>query len=89
MKFDRQSAKEAGAKSKRGASERTKLLNELLNPKKAKDIFKKLEEKAEQGDMDAIKTYLAYCFGKPKETHDIGLSEEAVNIIMSRVADGR
>jgi hypothetical protein len=89
MPFDSESAKQAGQKSKRGVSDRTKLLNDLLKPEKAKVIFKVLEKKAEQGDMDAIKTYLAYCFGKPKETHDIGLSEEAVNIIMSRVTDGR
>lgn len=80
MKFDKNTASAAGAKSKRGASDRTKLLNDLLKPEKAKEIFKKLEEKAIGGDMDAIKTYMAYCFGKPKESVDITSNGESINI---------
>lgn len=84
-----ETARQAGKKSRRGASDKTKLLETLLKPEKAKAVFAQLEKKALAGDMDAIKTYMAYCFGRPKETHEVGLTQETVNIIMSRVADGR
>ena len=84
MPFDSNSASEAGKKSKRGLSERTQLLNELFNPDKAKKIWEKLEKDAEAGDMDAIKTYLAYVFGKPKESVDLNIPE-GIKLILKKV----
>jgi hypothetical protein len=40
------------------------------------DIIRKLADKAGMGDMDAIKTWLAYRWGKPIETQDVKHSGE-------------
>ncbi len=78
--FNSERASEAGRKSKRGLSERTKLLNSLFNEDKAKEIFQKLEGEALTGNMDAIKTYLAYCFGKPEAKLDITSDGEQIGM---------
>jgi hypothetical protein len=87
MPFDSNSAKEAGQKSKRGVSERTQLLNELFKSDKAKAIWEKLEADALTGNMDAIKTYLAYIFGKPKETVDFNIPE-GIRLILKKHDSG-
>ncbi len=86
MAFSSETASEAGKKSKRGLSERTKILNDLFKEDKAKAIFLKLEEKAEAGDMDAIKTYLAYCFGKPEAKIDITSDGEQIGYDLNRLS---
>jgi len=78
--FNSERASEAGRKSKRGMSERTKLLNSMFNEEKAKQIFAELEKQAVEGDMDAIKTYLAYCFGKPEAKLDITSDGEQIGL---------
>ena len=78
MAFTSETAKEAGQKSRRGISERAKILNALFKEETAQTIFIKLEEKAIAGDMDAIKTYLAYCFGKPEAKLDITSDGEQI-----------
>lgn len=84
MPFDSNSAKEAGAKSKRGLSERAKLLNELYTSDKATKVWNKLESEALAGNMDAVKTYLAYIFGKPKESVELNIPE-GINLILKKV----
>lgn len=78
MLFNSQTASEAGKKSKRGQSQRTKLLNSLFNEETTKKVFQELEKKALVGDMDAIKTYMAYCFGKPEAKIDITSDGEQI-----------
>jgi len=79
-KFNSESGSEAGKKSKRGLSERTKVLNALFKEEKAKEVFERLEQLAVSGDMDAIKTYLAYCFGKPEAKLDITSDGEQIGL---------
>lgn len=78
MPFNSETASIAGKKSKRGLSERTKILDELFDKEKAKKVFQKLEAKALDGDNDAIKTYLAYCFGKPEAKIDVTSDGEKI-----------
>jgi aryl-alcohol dehydrogenase-like predicted oxidoreductase len=68
-KFNSESAKEARAKAApRGESKIRKLIRELADKETTVEIFNKLATLAKSGDMDAIKTYLAYVVGKPKDT---------------------
>jgi aryl-alcohol dehydrogenase-like predicted oxidoreductase len=68
-KFNSESAKEARAKAApRGESKIRKLIRELADKETTVEIFNKLAKLAKEGDMDAIKTYLAYVVGKPKDT---------------------
>jgi len=83
--FNSTTASEAGKRSKRGLSERTKILNALFKEEKAQAIFLKLEQLAEAGDMDAIKTYLAYCFGKPETKVDITSDGEQIGFDLTRL----
>lgn len=78
MAFTTDTAREAGKKSRRGISQRTKILDELFTEEKAKEVFQELEKQALGGDMDAIKTYLAYCFGKPESKVDITSDGEQI-----------
>ena len=71
MAFSSETARLAGQKSKRGISQRTRILDELFDKEKARAVFAVLEQKALGGDNDAIKTYLAYCFGKPEAKIDV------------------
>jgi hypothetical protein len=43
----------------------------------------------ESGESALVKFVFEHALGKPKETHEVGLNEDTVNIIMSRVKDGR
>lgn len=85
MAFTSETAREAGKKSRRGTSVRAKILNDLFTEVKAKEVFQKLEEKAVGGDMEAIKTYLAYCFGKPEANLDITTDGEQIGSDLSRL----
>lgn len=68
-KFNSESAREARAKaSPRGESKIRKLIRELADKDSTVQVFNKLMDLAKKGDMDAIKTYLAYVVGKPKDT---------------------
>lgn len=78
MLFNSETAKEAGRKSKRGLSQRTKLLNELFVEEKAVKVFAELEKQALAGDMEAIKLYMGYCFGKPEGKLDITSDGEQI-----------
>jgi hypothetical protein len=78
MPFNSETASAAGKKSKRGVSERAKILDALFKEDRAKEVFKKLEEKALSGDLEAIKVYMAYCFGKPEGKLDITSDGEQI-----------
>jgi uncharacterized membrane-anchored protein len=67
--FNSETAKEARAKaSARGESKIKAWIREAADKQETIGVFKKLTELANNGDMDAIKTYLAYVVGKPKDT---------------------
>ena len=85
-RFNSETAAEAGRKSKRGISVRAKLLNDLFSEDTTKEVFKKLEDKAKGGDMEAIKTYLAYCFGKPEGKLDITSDGEQIGYDLSKLS---
>lgn len=71
-KFDSNSAKAAKAKAAgRGESKARKWLREASDKQTTIEVFNKLLSLARNGDMDAIKTYLAYVVGKPKDTVEI------------------
>lgn len=75
--FDSESAKAARAKARpRGESKIKVWIREAADKEDTLTVFKKLLSMARDGDMDAIKTYLAYVVGKPKETHVIEGDEE-------------
>lgn len=89
MPFDSETASQAGQRGKRGLSERTKILNALFDETKAKEVFEQLQTKALNGDMEAIKLYLSYCFGKPKETIDLQSGDKPLNkLIVEVIANG-
>lgn len=68
-KFNSETARVAAAKSgPRGESRARKWLKEAADRQSTIKVFEKLTDLASKGDMDAIKTYLAYVVGKPKET---------------------
>ena len=68
-KFDSNSAKEARAKAApRGENKIKVWIREAADKQSTIEVFKKLESMAKAGDMDAIKTFLAYVVGKPKDT---------------------
>ena len=69
--FTSENAAEYGAKGKRGPSRLRSLIIDSVDSDEALSIFRKLRDKAAEGDMDAIKTYLAYVVGKPKESLEI------------------
>lgn len=67
-KFNSESAKAARAKAAgRGESKIRKLIRELADKESTIEVFNTLMKLAKGGDMDAIKTYLGYVVGKPKE----------------------
>lgn len=84
--FTSETAREAGKKSKRGVTERIKWLNELIKADNAKLVFKQLEDKALSGDLEAIKTYLGYCFGKPETKVDVTSDGEGIGYDLSRLS---
>lgn len=80
MPWNTETARLAGKKSKRGPGARAALLDHLFDDKAATKIFKQLELQAINGDMEAIKTYLAYCFGKPEAKLDISIDESSYDL---------
>lgn len=84
--FNSETAKLAGQKSKRGISLRTKLLDQLFDEDATRLVFKQLETLAKGGDMDAIKTYLAYCFGKPEAKLDVTSDGEQITYDLSKLS---
>lgn len=69
MPFTSETGKEAKAKAKgRGEARLTKLIKAAADKDKAIKVFAQLEDLALKGDMDAIRLYLSYIIGKPKET---------------------
>jgi hypothetical protein len=78
MKFTSETAGQYGRQNKRGASERTKILNEFFeeNKETAIKILGQLQQKALSGDMEAVKLYTGYCFGKPKESVEHSTSDD-------------
>lgn len=86
MPFTSETASEAGKKSKRGISQRTKVLDALFDEDKAKAVFAQLESKALGGDLEAIKVYMAYCFGKPESKVDITSDGEQIGYDLSRLS---
>lgn len=76
-KFDSNTAKEARAKaSPRGENKIKAWIREAADKEDTIEVFKKLTELAKKGDMDAVKTYLAYVVGKPKDTLVVAGDEE-------------
>jgi aryl-alcohol dehydrogenase-like predicted oxidoreductase len=83
-KFNSETARMAAAKSgPRGESKAKKWLREAADRQTTIKVFEKLTELANNGDMDAIKTYLAYVVGKPKET--VALVGDAENPIVFKL----
>lgn len=74
---DPNKAKEARAKaSPRGEGRLKKLFKEYADAEDVKELFEKLKTMALSGDMDAMKTLLAYLIGKPVETKNINMDAE-------------
>ena len=69
MPFNSESAKAAKAKaSGRGESKIKAWIRKAADKEETIEVFKQLTKMAKGGDMDAIKTYMAYVVGKPKDT---------------------
>lgn len=85
MPFTKETATEWGKKNKRGLSERTKILNELFDPNKATQVFEKLQEQALTGDLEAIRLFMAYCFGKPKESLDVTTDGDKISSLQVEI----
>lgn len=69
MPFDKETAKRAREKAApRGESKIKKLIREAADKETTMEVFNKLAQLAKGGDMDAIKTYMAYVVGKPRDT---------------------
>lgn len=89
MGFNSETAKEARAKAApRGENKLKKLFKEYADADDVKDLFEMLKQMAMEGDMDAIKTLLAYLIGKPKETVDVTTNGESINTIRIVDIDG-
>lgn len=80
MPFTSETAAEAGKKSKRGATERVKMLNQFFEDNKGNiaEVLELLQKEAKAGNMEAIKNYLAYCFGKPEAKMDVTSDGEQI-----------
>lgn len=75
--FNSETAKAAAAKaSPRGESKIKAWIRQAADKQTTIKVFEKLTELANQGDMDAIKTFLAYVVGKPKDTVVLAGDEE-------------
>ena len=65
--------KTAGRKSK---SEELQLIEGLSKHIDKDEAILKLKELMDDGDFKAIQLYMAYMYGKPKETKDITINSE-------------
>jgi len=65
--------KTAGRKSK---SEELQLIERLSKHIDKDEAILKLKELMDEGDFKAIQLYMAYMYGKPKETKDITINSE-------------
>ena len=65
--------KTAGRKSK---SEELQLIERLSKHIDKDEAILKLKELMDDGDFKAIQLYMAYMYGKPKETKDISINSE-------------
>jgi|TARA_B110000259_G_scaffold55840_1_gene65812 hypothetical protein len=65
--------KTAGRKSK---SEELQLIERLSKHIDKDEAILKLKELMDDGDFKAIQLYMAYMYGKPKETKDITINSE-------------
>ena len=76
--FNSDTAKEAGAKGKRGPSIASQILNEWRegNKDKGLQVLNLYMSQALEGDIDSAKIILPYYFGKPKETLEIQSGSE-------------
>jgi len=63
----------AGRKSK---SEELQLIERLSKHIDKDEAILKLKELMDHGDFKAIQLYMAYMYGKPKETKDITINSE-------------
>ena len=67
--------------AREGAGRKTKAdeirMIELMDATKApKEVWQKLSELVDDGDTNAVKTWLSYRYGKPKETKDVTINAE-------------
>ncbi|HEX8333294.1 MAG TPA: hypothetical protein VF622_11755 [Segetibacter sp.] len=85
MPFNSATAKAAGERSKRQPNKLLTAIRDASDKSKAIEIFQKLETMAVGGDMDAIKTYLGYVIGKPKESVDLTTDGEKVTGLIVEV----
>ena len=86
-KFTSKTAKEAAAKQKRGASKATKAIKELLSPH-AGAISLQLVQAAKEGQPWAVKLFLEYLYGKPKQSVDVNsIGAVDINITYSDVKE--
>tara|TARA_B110001450_G_scaffold248433_1_gene264628 strand:- start:429 stop:674 length:246 start_codon:yes stop_codon:yes gene_type:complete len=65
--------KTAGRKSK---SEELQLIERLSKHIDKDEAILKLKELMDDGDFKSIQLYMAYMYGKPKETRDITINSE-------------
>jgi len=87
MKFNSETAGEAGRNNKRGVSAATKILNEWRdgNKEKGLQLLNTYMSLAIEGNIDAAKLILPYYFGKPKETVEIQGGEDGTSELVFRV----
>lgn len=70
-KFTSKTAGKAGSKSKRGEAKATKAIKELLSPH-ADKVSLQLVTAAQAGEPWAVKLFMEYLYGKPKQTIEMG-----------------
>lgn len=68
MPFEKGVSGNPNGRPKGTESKIKKLFKEYADAEDIQDLFEVLKDKAMAGDMDAIKTLLAYLIGKPVET---------------------
>lgn len=71
MPFDSKTGKQAARKQKRGEAKATKAIKELLSPHAAK-VSLQLVTAAHAGEPWAVKLFMEYLYGKPKQTIEMG-----------------
>lgn len=86
MPFNSKTAKEAAKKQRRGKSKATKAIKELLSPH-ADKVSLQLVQAAQAGEPWAVKLFLEYLYGKPKQTIEMGtVGDIDINVTFT---DGR
>lgn len=87
MAFNSETAKKAGEKSKRGESQQSKAIRELITDDDAQTALSKLKDLAFTGqNFKALELFLAYAFGKPRQQDE---EQGQKTLIVKVVEDGQ